>query len=139
MRKDPGRDRVKALSAKKFQGNSRTRADLVDLGKRPGRHGHVPPGPVGLGQGGAGLVRRDDARAGMRVTVDAMGNTFAVRPGRDGDEAPATFAGSHLDTQPSGGRYDGILGVLAGVEMLRVLEDHRVETAFPVGVVNWTK
>lgn len=75
---------------------------------------------------------------GCAVTVDSMGNIFAVRPGRDSG-APATFAGSHLDTQPSGGRYDGILGVLAGVEMLRVLRDHRVETELPVGVVNWTK
>lgn len=74
---------------------------------------------------------------GCKVTVDAMGNIFAVRPGRR--DGPATFAGSHLDTQPTGGRYDGILGVLAGVEMLNVLRDNQVETEFPVGVVNWTK
>lgn len=73
---------------------------------------------------------------GCDVKVDAMGNIFAVRPGRRG--GLATFAGSHLDTQPSGGRYDGILGILAGIEMLRVLKDHHVETEFPVGVVNWT-
>ncbi|KAI0904617.1 hypothetical protein F4823DRAFT_614417 [Ustulina deusta] len=73
---------------------------------------------------------------GCDVKVDAMGNIFAVRPGRR--EGLATFAGSHLDTQPSGGRYDGILGVLAGVEMLRTLRDHQAETEFPVGVVNWT-
>lgn len=74
---------------------------------------------------------------GCQVTIDAMGNIFAVRPGRR--EAPPTFAGSHLDTQPRGGRYDGILGVLSGVEMLQVLNDHAIETEFPVGVVNWTK
>ncbi|KAI0112568.1 hypothetical protein GGR51DRAFT_46087 [Nemania sp. FL0031] len=73
---------------------------------------------------------------GCDVKVDAMGNIFAVRPGCQ--EGLATFAGSHLDTQPSGGRYDGILGVLAGIEMLKVLKDHHVETEFPVGVVNWT-
>ncbi|GAW26631.1 putative n-carbamoyl-l-amino acid hydrolase [Rosellinia necatrix] len=73
---------------------------------------------------------------GCDVKIDAMGNIFAVRPGRR--EGPATFAGSHLDTQPSGGRYDGILGIIAGVEMLRVLKDHQAETEFPVGVVNWT-
>ncbi|KAI1097545.1 amidase [Jackrogersella minutella] len=73
---------------------------------------------------------------GCTVTVDAMGNIFAVRPGRR--EGPATFAGSHLDTQPTGGRYDGILGVLSGIEMLKVLQDHQWETEFPVGVVNWT-
>ncbi|KAI0395476.1 hypothetical protein F5Y17DRAFT_191737 [Xylariaceae sp. FL0594] len=73
---------------------------------------------------------------GCDIKVDAMGNIFAVRPGRQ--DGLATFAGSHLDTQPSGGRYDGILGILAGIEMLRVLKDHRAETEFPVGVVNWT-
>ncbi|MCJ1476545.1 hypothetical protein MMC13_005211 [Lambiella insularis] len=73
---------------------------------------------------------------GCEVSVDAMGNTFAVRPGRK--RGPPTCAGSHLDTQPMGGRYDGILGVCAGVEMLRVLKDEEVETEFPVGVVNWT-
>jgi acetylornithine deacetylase/succinyl-diaminopimelate desuccinylase-like protein len=67
-----------------------------------------------------------------------MGNIFAVRPGRRQDAAPI-FVGSHLDTQPTGGRYDGILGVLAGVEMLKVLQDADIETEYAVGVVNWTK
>jgi acetylornithine deacetylase/succinyl-diaminopimelate desuccinylase-like protein len=75
---------------------------------------------------------------GCNVTIDEMGNIFAIRPGRNND-APPTYAGSHLDTQPEGGRYDGILGIHAGVEMLRVLKDHDVETEYPVGVVNWTK
>jgi acetylornithine deacetylase/succinyl-diaminopimelate desuccinylase-like protein len=75
---------------------------------------------------------------GCRTTIDSMGNIFAVRPGRRND-VPPTFAGSHLDTQPKGGRYDGILGVVAGVEMLRVLQDNKVATEGPVGVVNWTK
>ncbi|KAL5118970.1 hypothetical protein ACEQ8H_003099 [Pleosporales sp. CAS-2024a] len=74
---------------------------------------------------------------GCKVTVDAMGNIFAVRPGLRNDKPP-TYVGSHLDTQPTGGRYDGILGVTAGVEMLRVLADNWVETEYPVGVVNWT-
>ncbi|KAI1086301.1 amidase [Rostrohypoxylon terebratum] len=73
---------------------------------------------------------------GCNVTIDAMGNIFAIRPGRQ--EGLATFAGSHLDTQPTGGRYDGILGVLAGIEMLTVLKDNNWETEFPVGLVNWT-
>ncbi|KAF2141369.1 uncharacterized protein K452DRAFT_351491 [Aplosporella prunicola CBS 121167] len=73
---------------------------------------------------------------GCHVTVDAVGNIFAVRPGRR--EGPPTFTGSHLDTQPTGGRYDGILGIISGVEMLKVLSDSWVETEFPVGVVNWT-
>ncbi|EOA90936.1 uncharacterized protein SETTUDRAFT_125301 [Exserohilum turcica Et28A] len=74
---------------------------------------------------------------GCEVTVDEMGNTFAVRPGLRNDKPP-TFVGSHLDTQPTGGRYDGILGVTAGVEMLRVLAENWTETEYPVGVVNWT-
>lgn len=74
---------------------------------------------------------------GCKVVVDAMGNTFAVRPGRRNDVAPI-YAGSHLDTQPAAGRYDGILGILAGVEMLNLLRDHDVETEYPIGVVNWT-
>lgn len=75
---------------------------------------------------------------GCTVTIDAMGSIFAVRPGRRSD-SPPTFVGSHLDTQPAGGRYDGILGIQAGVEMLKVLHENDVETEFPVGVVNWTK
>lgn len=74
---------------------------------------------------------------GCKVTVDAMGNIFAIRPGRS--DGPPTLVGSHLDTQPTGGRYDGILGVQAGIEMLKILKEHDVETEYPVGVVNWTK
>lgn len=81
----------------------------------------------------------DTARSlGCHANIDAMGNIFAVRPGRRRN-FPPTCAGSHLDTQPTGGRYDGILGVCAGLEMLRVLHDEGIETEYPVGVVNWTK
>jgi acetylornithine deacetylase/succinyl-diaminopimelate desuccinylase-like protein len=72
------------------------------------------------------------------ITIDAMGNIFAVRQGRRKD-VPATFIGSHLDTQPTGGRYDGILGVLSGIEVLKTLEELNIETEGGVGVVNWTK
>jgi acetylornithine deacetylase/succinyl-diaminopimelate desuccinylase-like protein len=75
---------------------------------------------------------------GCTTTTDQMGNIFAIRPGLKTDQPPV-FVGSHLDTQPTGGRYDGILGVVAGVEMLRVLNDNWVETEYPIGVVNWTK
>lgn len=80
---------------------------------------------------------RTTRKLGCTVTVDAMGNLFAVRRGRR--DGPPTCAGSHLDTQPTGGRYDGILGIHAGVEMLKVLKDRHVQTEYPVGVVNWTK
>jgi acetylornithine deacetylase/succinyl-diaminopimelate desuccinylase-like protein len=72
------------------------------------------------------------------VTVDEMGNIFAVRPGRRAN-VPATFIGSHLDTQPTGGRYDGILGVLAGIEVIKTMNDMGLETEGGVGVVDWTK
>ena len=72
-----------------------------------------------------------------KTHIDKMGNIFAIRPGLDNSK-PATFAGSHLDTQPTGGRFDGVLGVCAGIEMLRVLEENWIETEGPVGVVNWT-
>lgn len=81
----------------------------------------------------------DQARAvGCAVTVDQMGNIFAVRPGRV-NNAPPVVMGSHLDTQPTGGRYDGILGVMAGLEVLRTLHENEYETEGPVGIVNWTK
>ncbi|KAH8682588.1 putative hydantoin utilization protein C [Xylariales sp. PMI_506] len=74
---------------------------------------------------------------GCTVTVDQMGNMFAVRPGKVNNVAPVMM-GSHLDTQPTGGRYDGILGVLAGLEVLRTLHDNNYQTEGPVGIINWT-
>ncbi len=75
--------------------------------------------------------------AGMTVTVDAIGNIFARRGGRD-DGLPPVMIGSHLDTQPTGGRFDGVLGVLAALEAVRTLNDHGVETAAPIEVCCWT-
>lgn len=71
------------------------------------------------------------------IYLDDVGNQFAIRPGRK-NNYPATFAGSHLDTQPTGGRFDGVLGVCAGIEMLKLLEENDIETEGPVGVINWT-
>lgn len=75
--------------------------------------------------------------AGCAVTVDAMGNIFARRPGRDPDLAPI-MTGSHLDSQPTGGRFDGVYGVLAALEVVRALDDHGIETEAPVEVAVWT-
>ena len=75
---------------------------------------------------------------GCSVTVDRMGNMFARRPGTgDGSLAPIA-TGSHLDTQPSGGRFDGPLGVMCGLEVLRTLADRGIETLRPIEVVVWT-
>ena len=75
--------------------------------------------------------------AGCAVTIDTMGNVFARRPGAD-DSLPPVIAGSHLDTQPTGGKFDGVYGVLAGLEVIRTLNDHGVETRHPLEVVSWT-
>ena len=75
--------------------------------------------------------------AGLSLTVDAMGNMFARRPGLD-DALPPVMMGSHLDTQPTGGKFDGVLGVLAGLEVLRSLDDLNIRTRHPIEVVNWT-
>ena len=74
--------------------------------------------------------------AGLAVSVDAMGSIFARRPGLD-DGLPPVLVGSHLDTQVTGGRFDGILGVLGGLEVLRTLNDHGIETRRPIELVNW--
>ena len=86
---------------------------------------------------GRDLFCRWAREAGCAVTVDGMGNIFARRPGKRPDAEPV-IAGSHLDTQPTGGRFDGVYGVLAGLEVLRALNDRKVETARPVEVVVWT-
>ena len=75
--------------------------------------------------------------AGLTVTVDRMGNIFARRPGRD-DGLPPVVAGSHLDTQPHGGKFDGVYGVLAGLEVMRTLNDHDIRTQAPLEVAVWT-
>ncbi len=74
---------------------------------------------------------------GCTVTVDEVGNMFARRPGRR-DDLPPIAVGSHLDTQPTGGKFDGVLGVLAGVEVLRALSDAGHVTEAPLEVINWT-
>jgi N-carbamoyl-L-amino-acid hydrolase len=76
-------------------------------------------------------------QAGCSVSVDPLGNMFARRPGRDPARAPIAM-GSHLDTQPTGGRFDGVIGVLAGLEVLRCLQDAGIETAAPIELINWT-
>ena len=75
--------------------------------------------------------------AGMTMGLDTMGNMFATRPGTDPDALPV-YMGSHLDTQPTGGKYDGVLGVLGGLEVVRTLNDLDVQTKHPIVVVNWT-
>jgi N-carbamoyl-L-amino-acid hydrolase len=74
--------------------------------------------------------------AGLDPNVDDVGNISAIRPGRDA--GPPVLLGSHLDTVVRGGRFDGALGVMAALEVIRTLNDHGIETRLPVGLVNWT-
>lgn len=74
--------------------------------------------------------------AKMTVCTDKMGNMFALRPGEDVDSLPV-YVGSHLDTQPTGGKFDGVLGVLAGLEIVQSLNDSDAKTQHPIVVVNW--
>lgn len=75
--------------------------------------------------------------AGMTMGVDTMGNMFATREGTDPNALPV-YVGSHLDTQPTGGKYDGVLGVLAGLELIRTMNDLDLKTKHPIVVTNWT-
>ncbi len=90
-----------------------------------------------LDREGRELFVRWAEEAGCTTGFDAMGNLFARRPGRNPDKAPV-MTGSHLDSQPTGGKFDGAYGVLAGLEVLRSLNDHGIETEAPVEVVVWT-
>lgn len=75
--------------------------------------------------------------AGMTMGLDQMGNMFAHRAGTDADALPV-YVGSHLDTQPTGGKYDGVLGVLSGLEIIRTLNDLNIQTKHPIVVTNFT-
>ena len=74
---------------------------------------------------------------GCTMGLDTMGNMFAEYPGTDPDALPV-YMGSHLDTQPTGGKYDGVLGVLGGLEVLRTIKDLGIKTKHPIVVTNWT-
>ena len=90
-----------------------------------------------LDKQGRELFRSWCEAAGCTVEVDEMGNMFATRPGVENDLAPVLM-GSHLDTQPTGGKFDGVLGVLGALEVLRSLNDLKIKTKRPVMVANWT-
>ncbi|MBM3600578.1 MAG: Zn-dependent hydrolase [Alphaproteobacteria bacterium] len=114
-------------------------ASLMELA----RIGATPKGGVcrlaltDLDRQGRDLFIRWCKEAGCTVTVDGIGNIFARRPGRD-NSLPPVMTGSHLDTQPTGGRFDGAYGVMAGLEVVRTLNDAGFETDAPVEIVVWT-
>lgn len=86
---------------------------------------------------GRALFQRWCEDAGLSMGVDKMGTMFMTRPGTDPDALPV-YVGSHLDTQPTGGKYDGVLGVLAGLEVVRSMNDLGIKTRHPIVVTNWT-
>lgn len=73
----------------------------------------------------------------LEITVDEMGNIFGRRPGKKNDLAPV-MSGSHIDSQPKGGRFDGILGVMGALEVMRTLHENKVQTERPFVIVDWT-
>ncbi|ETA49727.2 allantoate amidohydrolase [Rhodobacteraceae bacterium PD-2] len=86
---------------------------------------------------GRALFQRWCEEAGLIMGLDQMGNMFARREGTDPEALPV-YVGSHLDTQPTGGKYDGVLGVLGGLEIIRTLNDLNIQTKPPIVVSNWT-
>jgi N-carbamoyl-L-amino-acid hydrolase len=90
-----------------------------------------------LDRQGRDLVVSWAREAGLTITIDKIGNVFMRRPGRNPDKPPIVV-GSHIDTQPTGGKFDGNYGVLAGLEVIRTLNDYKIETEAPVEVVFWT-
>ncbi len=118
---------------------SRLWASLMELAKI----GATPKGGVcrltltDLDKQGRDLVSRWAREAGMTVTIDKIGNGFLRRPGRN-NALPPIVTGSHIDTQPTGGKFDGNYGVLAGIEVVRTLNDHGIQTEAPIEVAWWT-
>ena len=86
---------------------------------------------------GRALLARWGASIGLSLSVDRLGNMALRREGRDPTRKPVAF-GSHLDTQPTGGRFDGVLGVLAGLEVMRALHEAGADTEAPLLLINWT-
>src|ERR1700736_311501 len=110
--------------------------ELARIGATPkgGGGGRAAAGPRGEPRR---LFIRWCEEAGCTVRVDRIGNIFARRPGRDAS-LPPVMTGSHLDTQPTGGKFDGAYGVMAGLELVRTLNDLAYETEAPIEVVAWT-
>jgi N-carbamoyl-L-amino-acid hydrolase len=90
-----------------------------------------------LDKQGRDLVLAWAREAGMSVTIDKIGNGFMRRAGRN-NALPPIMTGSHIDTQPTGGKFDGNYGVLAGLEVVRTLNDHGIQTEAPIEVAFWT-
>ena len=110
--------------------------DLARIGATP-KGGNRRLALSALDGQGRDLVVGWMREAGLAITVDQVGNIFGVRPGRDPSRRPV-MTGSHIDTQPTGGRFDGCYGVMAGLEVMRTLNDHGIDTESPLALAIWT-
>ena len=110
--------------------------ELAQIGATP-KGGVCRLALTDLDKQGRDLFVRWCTDAGCTVTVDAMGNIFARRPGRNNDLAPI-MSGSHLDSQPTGGKFDGAYGVMAALEAIRTLNELNYQTEAPLEIVAWT-
>ena len=110
--------------------------DLAKIGATP-KGGVCRLALTELDGQGRDLVTGWAREAGLTVTVDKIGNVFMRRPGRN-NSLPPVMTGSHIDTQPTGGKFDGNYGVLAGLEVVRTLNDKGIETEAPIEVAFWT-
>ena len=114
----------------------RSLMELAQIGATP-RGGVARLALTDLDRDGRDWLVARAREAGMTVTVDRIGNVFMRRAGRKAD-LPPVMAGSHIDTQPTGGKFDGNYGVLAGLEVIRTLADHGVVTEAPLEIAAWT-
>jgi N-carbamoyl-L-amino-acid hydrolase len=114
----------------------RSLMDLARIGATP-RGGNCRLALTDLDRQGRDLVVGWMQQAGLKVRVDRVGNIFGVRPGRNSG-APTVMTGSHIDTQPTGGKFDGCYGVLAGLEVMRTLNDAGIQTEAPLELAVWT-
>lgn len=109
---------------------------LAEVGATP-RGGNCRLALTELDGKGRDLVVGWMREAGLEISVDRIGNIFGRRAGRD-PALPSVATGSHIDTQPTGGRFDGCYGVLAGLEVMRTLQERGIETEAPLDLVIWT-
>src|SRR5690606_38542217 len=114
----------------------RSLMDLAEIGATP-KGGNCRLALSPLDGQGRDLVVGWMKDAGLAITVDQVGNIFGRRAGRNPD-LPPVATGSHIDTQPTGGKFDGCFGVLAGLEVMRTLNDQGIETEAPLELVIWT-
>ncbi|AMG88231.1 Zn-dependent hydrolase [Bordetella bronchiseptica] len=110
--------------------------ELAKIGATP-KGGNCRLALTELDGQGRDLLVRWMREAGLEITVDQVGNIFGRRPGAR-PELPSVATGSHIDTQPTGGKFDGCFGVLAGLEVMRTLQDHDVRTEAPLELAIWT-